>query len=85
MATSLHVGLADDSVLIREALTSLIARARGCELVAVCTNAESSRAPSTSSPRRRVTDIRMPPTRSDEGIRLAVGLGRRTRRSASSC
>jgi len=71
----LRIALADDSVLIREALASLIERAEGMELVAACADADELR--DAVEARRvdvAVTDIRMPPTGTDEGIRLAAEL-----------
>jgi DNA-binding NarL/FixJ family response regulator len=68
----LRIGLADDNLLIREALSSLIADAPGLELLAVCEDADQLAA-AVDEHRLEVViaDIRMPPTMTDDGIRLA--------------
>lgn len=61
--------------MIREFLVALLSAARGVELAAVCSNrTELEKAISLWRPDVVVTDIRMPPTGGDEGIRVAVGL-----------
>jgi DNA-binding NarL/FixJ family response regulator len=71
----LRIGLADDNLLIREALSSLIRDAPGLELVAVCDDAdELSVAVDEQGLDVVITDIRMPPTMTDDGIQLAVRL-----------
>ena len=71
----LRVGLADDSLLIREALTRLLDAAPGLELVTVCEDAETLRdAIDTERLDVVLVDICMPPTMSDDGIRLATEL-----------
>ena len=74
----LRVGLADDSFLVREALASLLRGAPDVvEVAEVCSDAEGLR---TAVEEQRldvvVTDIRLPPTFTDEGIRLAAHLRR---------
>jgi DNA-binding NarL/FixJ family response regulator len=72
---ALRVGLADDSLLIREALTRLLDGAAGLELVAVCEDADAMRdAVEDSALDVGLVDICMPPTMSDDGIRLAAEL-----------
>jgi len=70
---ALRVGLADDNLLIREALTRLLENAPGFELVAVCRDAgELREAIDAEALDVVVVDAGMPPTMTDEGIRLAV-------------
>jgi DNA-binding NarL/FixJ family response regulator len=72
---AVRVGVADDSFLIREALTRLLGDADEIELVAVCEDGEQlAAAIDTCHPDVVVVDIRMPPTMTDEGIRLAARL-----------
>ena len=72
---TIRVVVADDSYLVRQALTHVLAGAEGIELVAECRDRESlmlavvDRAPDVV-----VTDIRMPPTLTDEGIQVAAAL-----------
>jgi DNA-binding NarL/FixJ family response regulator len=71
----LRVGLADDSYLIREALASVLRSAPDVEVVAVCADAvEMLAAVEERHPDVVVVDIRMPPTMTDDGIRLATHL-----------
>ena len=64
---------ADDSYLIREFLTTTLSAAPEVEVVAVCTK-ELESAIETWEPEVVITDIRMPPSRTDEGIRIATRL-----------
>ena len=74
-AARLKVVIAEDSYLIREFLTYLLSRSDEVELAAVCSNAkELEQTIDNWHPDVVVTDIRMPPSRSDEGIRIAVRL-----------
>lgn len=69
------VVLADDSYLVREAVTHVLADADGIEVLASCGDSESLlKAVEDSKPDVVVTDIRMPPTESDEGLRVAATL-----------
>ena len=69
------VVLADDSYLVREAVTHVLADADGIEVLASCGDSESLlKAVEDSHPDVVVTDIRMPPTESDEGLRVAATL-----------
>jgi len=64
--------LAEDNLLVREGLQQLLSGADGLEVVAVCGDLESlERAIGEHRPDVVVTDIRMPPTRTDEGIQVA--------------
>ena len=71
----IRVAVADDCVLIRRALADALAEAAGLELVAVCADADELRAAVTRHALDVVvTDIRMPPTMTDDGVRLAMEL-----------
>ena len=70
-----RVALADDSLLVREALANILNDAPGVELVALCEDGDSLRAAiEEHQPDVVVTDIRMPPDCDDEGIRIAAEL-----------
>ncbi len=72
---AIRVAIADDAYLVREALEHLLATMPELELVASCPDLDSLRAEIESeSPDVVLTDIRMPPTGTDEGIRLAAEL-----------
>ena len=74
---AVRVGVADDSFLIREALTRLLGDSDEVELVAVCADGEElAAAVDACHPDVVLVDIRMPPTMTDEGIRLAAQLRR---------
>jgi len=67
-----RVAIAEDSVLLREGLTSLLAEA-GHEVVAAEGDAEKFlRAVAATAPDACVVDVRMPPTFTDEGLRAAL-------------
>ncbi len=71
-APAIRVALADDSLLVREAIAALLARAEDVELVAVCGDpAALLAAVERECPAVVVTDVRMPPRFEDEGIELA--------------
>ncbi|MDQ2960923.1 MAG: response regulator transcription factor, partial [Candidatus Dormibacteraeota bacterium] len=68
----LRVVLAEDNYLLREGLAQLFGMAEDVELVAVCRDLpELERAIEEQQPDVVVTDIRMPPTGTDEGLRAA--------------
>ncbi|CAL9307978.1 MULTISPECIES: response regulator [Streptomyces] len=70
--------LAEDSVLLRDGLTGLLARF-GHEVVASVGDAEALvAAVAEHVPDVVVTDVRMPPGFQDEGLRAAVGLRERS-------
>jgi DNA-binding NarL/FixJ family response regulator len=72
---AVRVVLGEDSFLAREAIEGVLRRAEGIELVAACSDLDSLRAVIDETlPDVVVTDIRMPPDNSDEGIRLAAEL-----------
>jgi DNA-binding NarL/FixJ family response regulator len=72
---TIRVVLAEDAYIVREGLRRVVESTPGLELVAVCTDLESLRkAVLTHTPDVLVTDIRMPPTGTDEGIRAAEEL-----------
>jgi DNA-binding NarL/FixJ family response regulator len=72
---AVRVGIADDNFLIREALTRLLGDVDEVELVAVCADGEElAAAIDAEHPDVVLVDIRMPPTMTDEGIRLAARL-----------
>ena len=68
----IRVVVADDTLLTREGVTRVIDQADDLEVVAACEDADAARnAIGEHSADVLVTDIRMPPTNTDEGIRLA--------------
>jgi len=72
---TVRVALADDSFLVREALTGLLAAMPDVELVATCRNVDELRAAvDDTSPDIVLTEIPMPPSMTDEGLRLAAEL-----------
>ena len=65
----------EDSVLIREGVSRILAGAPDLELVGAAEDFDGLRAlVEETQPDVVVTDIRMPPTQTDEGIRMAVEL-----------
>jgi DNA-binding NarL/FixJ family response regulator len=71
----IRVVIADDSYLVREALAHVLEAADGIEIVAACGDSGSLlQAVETDSPDVVVTDIRMPPSDSDDGLRVAAAL-----------
>lgn len=72
----IRVVLAEDGVLLREGLVGLLGRF-GFEVVAAVANAEAlGEAVAAHAPDLVLTDIRMPPDFTDEGLRAAVELRR---------
>jgi DNA-binding NarL/FixJ family response regulator len=72
---ALRVVLAEDNLLVREGLEQLLAGADGLEVVRSCADLDGlMEAIETERPDVVVTDIRMPPTRTDEGIQVAERL-----------
>ncbi|MCF6470205.1 response regulator transcription factor [Nonomuraea sp. MG754425] len=72
----MRVVLAEDSVLLREGLIRILAAA-GMQVVAAVDEAEGLlRAAEKHRPELVVTDVRMPPTHTDEGLRAALVLRR---------
>jgi len=71
----IRVVLADDSYLVREALEHVLHDAEAVEVVATCGDRDSLlQAVDTERPDVIVTDIRMPPSDSDEGLQVAAAL-----------
>jgi DNA-binding NarL/FixJ family response regulator len=71
----IRVVLAEDGVLAREGIVRIITSAEDIELVATCeTLAEVRAAVEREQPDVLLTDIRMPPTFTDEGIQIAAEL-----------
>lgn len=69
---ALKVVLAEDNYLVREGVSRLIGSEEDLDLVASCSDYDSLvRAVDEERPDVVVTDIRMPPTGTDEGIRAA--------------
>jgi DNA-binding NarL/FixJ family response regulator len=74
-AMAIRVALAEDSYLIRESVERLLGREDDIELVAVCEDLDGLlEAIEKERPDVVLTDIRMPPGDSDEGIRAAEQL-----------
>jgi DNA-binding NarL/FixJ family response regulator len=68
----LRIVVADDSYLVREALVHLLGDTPELELVATCEDGDALLAAVDSElPDVVLTDIRMPPSREDEGIAIA--------------
>jgi DNA-binding NarL/FixJ family response regulator len=70
-----RVVLAEDSLLVREGLQQLLDGASGVEVVAACADLVSLlETIERERPDVVLTDIRMPPTNTDEGVRVAARL-----------
>ena len=70
---AIRIVLAEDNYIVREGLEQVLAQAPGVEIVACCVDLDSLLAAVESErPDVVVTDIRMPPTETDEGIRAAA-------------
>ena len=82
---AIRVALAEDSLIVREGLRQLLATEPAIALVATCGDLDSLlEAVEAHEPDVVLTDIRMPPTETDEGIRAAM-IPRRTPRPVSWC
>jgi DNA-binding NarL/FixJ family response regulator len=74
-AAPIRVVLADDHYIVREGVRRLLATQPDLEILATCSDLDSLlEAVETEHPDVVVTDIRMPPSRTDEGIRAAARL-----------
>lgn len=74
---TIRVVLGEDSLLAREGILHALESDAEIEVVESCTDAESLRAAiDRSRPDVVLTDIRMPPSNTDDGIRLATELRR---------
>ena len=72
---AIRVVLAEDNTLLREGVARLLERAEGIELVGTAVDRPSVEALiEAEAPDVVVTDIRMPPTGTDEGIQIAAAL-----------
>ena len=70
----MRVAIADDTLLVREGIVSLLRRA-GFEVVAEAGSAEELEAAvDAHEPAVALVDIRMPPTFTDEGLRAAAAI-----------
>ncbi|HKG62920.1 MAG TPA: response regulator transcription factor, partial [Solirubrobacteraceae bacterium] len=68
----IRIALGEDSLIVREGVRQLLATDPAVEIVAAVSDADSLReACATLQPDVVLTDIRMPPSNTDEGIRLA--------------
>jgi DNA-binding NarL/FixJ family response regulator len=71
----IRVLVGEDNYLLREGIVRILADATGLELVGSCGDFDCLRAMiEEARPDVVLTDIRMPPTNTDEGIRLATEL-----------
>lgn len=71
----IRVVVAEDAYPVREFLTEVLSSTPGLELVAVCSNGNELRsAIGAWQPDVIITDIRMPPSGHQEGIRVAASL-----------
>ncbi|HEY2258398.1 MAG TPA: response regulator transcription factor, partial [Solirubrobacteraceae bacterium] len=71
----IRVIAADDSYVVREFLSATLQATPQVELVAVCSNGnELEAAIETHPPDVLITDIRMPPSGGEEGLRVAARL-----------
>jgi len=67
-----RVSLAEDSYMVREGLTRLLESLPDVQIVAVCEDLDSLLAAvAADAPDVVLTDVRMPPSKSDEGIQIA--------------
>ena len=73
--TQIRVVIAEDAFLAREAIEQVLARSEDIEVVEVCEDRYSLEAAvEAQHPDVVVTDIRMPPTGTDEGIQVAQAI-----------
>ena len=70
-----RIVLAEDNLLVREGLQQLLGMAADLDLVAACADMEELlETIERERPDVVLTDIRMPPSRTDEGVRVAARL-----------
>jgi DNA-binding NarL/FixJ family response regulator len=78
----MRIVVADDNLLVRQGLVALLTAQDGYEVVAECGDLpQLELAVARTAPDVVVTDIRMPPSRRDEGVRFAADLRRRDDRT----
>jgi DNA-binding NarL/FixJ family response regulator len=76
-ARQLRIVIAEGDFLAREALSRILSEVDGLEVAATCRDRDSLLAAiADHQPQAVVTDIQMPPTRTDEGIQVARTLRR---------
>jgi DNA-binding NarL/FixJ family response regulator len=74
-ARRIKVVIAEDAFLVREAVEQVLARIEAIEVVRTCEDRDSLlRAVAEEHPDVVITDIRMPPTGTDEGLQVAHAL-----------
>lgn len=74
-SVAVRVALAEDSYILREGIEQVLVASDDVEVVASCADLDSlRRAVDEDRPDVVLTDIRMPPSNRDEGIRLAAEL-----------
>jgi DNA-binding NarL/FixJ family response regulator len=72
---SIRVVVGEDSAVVREGIERMLERRDDIDVVATCADAATLRAAiAEHRPDVGLTDIRMPPTLTDEGVRIAVEL-----------
>jgi DNA-binding NarL/FixJ family response regulator len=70
---AIRVAVADDSLIVREGLQQLLSSSPGIEVVAACGDLDSLlEAVDRERPDVVLADIRMPPSKTDEGVRVAA-------------
>src|SRR4051794_14523048 len=75
---AIRVVFGEDNLLVREGVVRLLGATGEIDVVAAVGDLDSVNAAcERERPDVVITDIRMPPTNSDEGIRLALDLGKR--------
>jgi len=72
---AVRVVIAEDSLIVREGIQELLASSPGTDVVAACEDVSSLlEAVEAHAPDVVLTDIRMPPSMTDEGIQVAADL-----------
>ena len=75
---SIRVVLAEDSLIVREGIQQLLAESTSVEVVSECGDRDAlMEAVERERPDIVLTDIRMPPTQTDEGVQVAAELRER--------
>ena len=77
-APGLRIVIAEDAAIMRDGLTQTLAR-RGHDVVAAVADAAALRqAVDAHRPDVAIIDVRMPPTHTDEGLRAAQSIDRKS-------